>query len=606
MRVMICQSSQNGYHSILRMLQHVQACAPDVRLAVFPEMCLFQPPQLTHEAELSQHNTAIRMLCAFAKKAEMFIVLGSVLERVADTQAKSTVRSECMVPPSRSPPCGGVLGGGGLELYAAEQRIDKRRATERRGMCFDTAVVIDTTGCLMCRHRLRVAYGATRVSNRSGVATVTTSFGRVAIVPTEDTQDKERDDAQRQALVQEASSRGAELIIAATLRRPTREQCAVGRGTPALKNRAWFTQLSRGMLELRRIARAHNNSIICVDGQLPLGSGSSYLVDANRTITAPTPYAAYWLVDVGLPAAAHAAVPASIALAALTLQQTRCTQADAETNTVEPPSHCSDIRVSRPHVTFWTAVTGAQAPQSVRSKCALPGQLGIGLYPIGNDSDSPLKRHTSLGGAPVFPPEGLDSGLLRSRYTVKLLPLLSAVDDLGDNLPAACASGVAGVFASRRTPLPPSGRMYHGALDLETAPTRGATVCVRTPVEMNVYDIRPSLCLWAAVGASPPPPHRASLDASKSFSPTFLAADAAGGDGQTFTIISITNTPTPVEYLLHMPAIEACTYPPGEGRPIEVKCIQSTNLQDGVSPQTAVNFKQVSSPEGQFNLPTLE
>eukprot|EP00929_Paragymnodinium_shiwhaense_P054349 TRINITY_DN27235_c0_g2_i2.p1 TRINITY_DN27235_c0_g2~~TRINITY_DN27235_c0_g2_i2.p1 ORF type:complete len:123 (+),score=15.09 TRINITY_DN27235_c0_g2_i2:144-512(+) len=82
MRIVVCQTPRLTYVQVLELLQQESANVA-IDLALFPEVAMEHPPQLTEQGVLNNDNVGFMMISRWCRDHRIYVVLGSVDERSA-------------------------------------------------------------------------------------------------------------------------------------------------------------------------------------------------------------------------------------------------------------------------------------------------------------------------------------------------------------------------------------------------------------------------------------------------------------------------------------------------------------------------------------------
>lgn len=238
MRVLLCQTPRLTYVQAIELLQRETLTGP-VDMALFPEMAIEHPPQCTGQGELTFENVAMLMLSRFCKQRRMYLVLGSV-----------------------------------------EERVD--------GCVYDTCVVLNKDGEFAFMYRKQsCAHLGKAAGNRPGV--FDTEYGPIGILLGAEVEEENR--------WADILAKRPYLILNPA-RSPMQLDAVLIHNHPELQVSAWHKSLRR----LEHIVETKTRSYACsfVRADAPFhegGAGTSILVEPHRSVLIPRWGPAFCVVD---------------------------------------------------------------------------------------------------------------------------------------------------------------------------------------------------------------------------------------------------------------------------------------------------------------------
>jgi hypothetical protein len=223
---------------MLELLQH-ETEEDQYDLACFPEICVDHPPQCTGHGALSLENVALRVLAQLAKNKKMYIVLGSV-----------------------------------------EEKVD--------GKCYDTCVVLDRSGDICLTYRKQSTSSVTKaVGNEMGI--FHTEQGPIGILLSSEVEEKSK---WMQILEQKP------YFVLNPARAPCTADPFLLNKYPELQVKAWHAQLAKIERLVTTMTRYFPCSFVRVDAPyLQGGSGTSLLFEPHRSFIAPRATAVIFSVE---------------------------------------------------------------------------------------------------------------------------------------------------------------------------------------------------------------------------------------------------------------------------------------------------------------------
>lgn len=238
MRLLLCQTPKLSYSQMLEMLQH-ETEDDQYDLACFPEICVDHPPQCTGHGALSLENVALRVLAQLAKNKKMYIVLGSV-----------------------------------------EEKVD--------GKSYDTCVVLDRSGEIALTYRKQSTSSVTKaVGNDMGV--FHTEQGPIGLLLSSEVEEKSK---WMQILEQKP------YFVLNPARAPCTADPFLLNKYPELQVKAWHAQLAKIERLVTTMTRYFPCSFVRVDAPyLQGGSGTSLLFEPHRSFIAPRATAVIFSVE---------------------------------------------------------------------------------------------------------------------------------------------------------------------------------------------------------------------------------------------------------------------------------------------------------------------
>eukprot|EP00746_Dinoflagellata_sp_MGD_P164612 gnl/MRDRNA2_/MRDRNA2_93333_c0_seq1.p1 gnl/MRDRNA2_/MRDRNA2_93333_c0~~gnl/MRDRNA2_/MRDRNA2_93333_c0_seq1.p1 ORF type:complete len:815 (+),score=151.82 gnl/MRDRNA2_/MRDRNA2_93333_c0_seq1:221-2665(+) len=238
MRLLVCQTPKLSYSQMLELLQH-ETEDDQYDLACFPEICVDHPPQCTGQGALSLENVALRVLAQLAKNKKMYIVLGSV-----------------------------------------EEKVD--------GKCYDTCVVLDRSGEICLTYRKQSTSSVTKaVGNEMGI--FHTEQGPIGILLSSEVEEKAK---WMQILEQKP------YFVLNPARAPCTADPFLLNKYPELQVKAWHAQLAKIEKLVTTMTRYFPCSFVRVDApHLQGGSGTSLLFEPHRSFIAPRATAVIFSVE---------------------------------------------------------------------------------------------------------------------------------------------------------------------------------------------------------------------------------------------------------------------------------------------------------------------
>lgn len=238
MRLLLCQTPKLSYSQMLELLQH-ETEDDQYDLACFPEICVDHPPQCTGQGALSLENVALRVLATIAKNKKMYIVLGSVEEKV-------------------------------------------------NGKCYDTCVVLDKSGEICLTYRKQSTTSVTKaVGHEMGI--FHTEQGPIGILLSSEVEEKSK--------WMEILEQRPYFVL-----NPARAPCTADpfllNKYPELQVKAWHAQLAKIEKLVTTMTRYFPCSFVRVDAPyLQGGSGTSLLFEPHRSFIAPRATAVIFSVE---------------------------------------------------------------------------------------------------------------------------------------------------------------------------------------------------------------------------------------------------------------------------------------------------------------------
>eukprot|EP00929_Paragymnodinium_shiwhaense_P054348 TRINITY_DN27235_c0_g2_i1.p1 TRINITY_DN27235_c0_g2~~TRINITY_DN27235_c0_g2_i1.p1 ORF type:complete len:951 (+),score=160.84 TRINITY_DN27235_c0_g2_i1:144-2996(+) len=229
MRIVVCQTPRLTYVQVLELLQQESANVA-IDLALFPEVAMEHPPQLTEQGVLNNDNVGFMMISRWCRDHRIYVVLGSVDER-----------SAC-------------------------------------GRCFETCVVFNREGDITLRYRKQSMFQPNKAAgDQPGM--FETEFGSVGILLGCEAEEEER----WTPLLQQKP-----YLILNPARGAHTADPILARAHPELEVSAWHQSFT-GM---ERIVEGKMRNYACafVRADAPLnegGAGSSMLVEPHRSVLAP-------------------------------------------------------------------------------------------------------------------------------------------------------------------------------------------------------------------------------------------------------------------------------------------------------------------------------
>ncbi|CAK8996074.1 Hypothetical protein SCF082_LOCUS4631, partial [Durusdinium trenchii] len=237
MRILVFQTPKLTYVQTLEFLLR-ETSEQKVDLAILPEFALEHPAQCSNQSELSYDNVSIMMLSRVAKHRQMFVVLGSVEERQ---------------------PTG----------------------------VFDTCVVFNRSGEIILQYR---KHGSDRNSFETEYGTVGVLLGA------------EVEDERWSTLLALSPS-----LILNPCNAPMELDTALAKAHPELQVAAWHKGFRRTeasvQSRLRTVSGHGGPGCVFIRSDAPLrqgGAGLSMLVEANRSVLAPSWGACFFLLEIGV------------------------------------------------------------------------------------------------------------------------------------------------------------------------------------------------------------------------------------------------------------------------------------------------------------------
>jgi len=240
MRVLVCQTPRLTYVQVIELLQY-ETINTTVDLALFPEMCIDHPPQLTEQGELTLENIALMMLSKWSKQHRTYIVLGSVEERGPD------------------------------------------------GKLFDTCVTFDREGQIAMLYRKQSVVGPSKAAgDQPGF--FQTEFGPIGVLLGGEAEEEER----WQDLLEKRP-----FMILNPCRVPQSVDVALVRAHPELQVVSWHKSFSKIEHIVEAKMRSYQCSFLRADAPLNEGgAGSSILVESHRSILPPSWNAITFVVEI--------------------------------------------------------------------------------------------------------------------------------------------------------------------------------------------------------------------------------------------------------------------------------------------------------------------
>ncbi|CAE8589867.1 unnamed protein product, partial [Polarella glacialis] len=238
MRVVICQTAKLTYVQAIELLQR-ESDLKEVDLILFPENAMEHPPQISEQGVLNMDNVALMLLSRAASSRQIYIVLGSVQEKVE-----------------------------GVGVY-------------------NTAIVFNRSGEIILKYRKLSADLGTEPGSSVGV--FQTEFGPVAIL-----MGCEAIEAHRWAAVNALSP----VLVLNPVNAPMQLDPTLAKVHPELQVAAWHQGFRRVQQFVESQTREHSCVFVRADAPLHLGgAGTSMLVEGHRSVMAPCWSAAFLTVE---------------------------------------------------------------------------------------------------------------------------------------------------------------------------------------------------------------------------------------------------------------------------------------------------------------------